>query len=446
MLVARRRELFPLYHPAAAMYNQTLRATLFDDARALGRRAAGVGSPRDAAGLLLVIAGAARGSRPPAAAQVPAKPQTASLDSEAPPGSPPHWLPNERWVMQHWLPLRRGAPVLAAAASRRGDVWRWLRDDTRNLAGLARAARLGARGAGARARRAVARASCASRRGWRCSSRARCATLTQGHLSQHIFFHSLHQNAIPDAAPEIFGTQHDAVPLPAPLRALAADDLPAQRALARARAGAAEQTLRAMVARGVRGPGDPGVAGRAAARAPAAPGPALAAADALQRPAAAQAPRGSIATASNYSNNAALSRRRAARCVWEGYEAKLAIAKARGEIGVVAPAAGGLPRRSAADPAAARQRRARPTTRRCRPTGAGSRSSPPRATSTSPSATAQMRRLRARPARPGARRAARDRLRRRDRHSAYNPSLSADGRRRRVRDLGVRARRARRAG
>jgi DNA polymerase len=28
--------LFPLYHPAAAMYNQTLRETLFADARALG--------------------------------------------------------------------------------------------------------------------------------------------------------------------------------------------------------------------------------------------------------------------------------------------------------------------------------------------------------------------------------------------------------------------------
>ena len=28
--------LFPLYHPAAAMYNQTLSATLFADARALG--------------------------------------------------------------------------------------------------------------------------------------------------------------------------------------------------------------------------------------------------------------------------------------------------------------------------------------------------------------------------------------------------------------------------
>jgi DNA polymerase len=32
------RTLFPLYHPAAAMYNQTLRATLFEDARALGDR------------------------------------------------------------------------------------------------------------------------------------------------------------------------------------------------------------------------------------------------------------------------------------------------------------------------------------------------------------------------------------------------------------------------
>jgi uracil-DNA glycosylase len=30
--------LFPLYHPAAAMYNQTLKATLFEDARALGDR------------------------------------------------------------------------------------------------------------------------------------------------------------------------------------------------------------------------------------------------------------------------------------------------------------------------------------------------------------------------------------------------------------------------
>jgi len=35
-LTAGGRTLFPLYHPAAAMYNQSLRETLFADARALG--------------------------------------------------------------------------------------------------------------------------------------------------------------------------------------------------------------------------------------------------------------------------------------------------------------------------------------------------------------------------------------------------------------------------
>ena len=34
-LIVDGQTLFPLYHPAAAMYNQSLRATLFDDARAL---------------------------------------------------------------------------------------------------------------------------------------------------------------------------------------------------------------------------------------------------------------------------------------------------------------------------------------------------------------------------------------------------------------------------
>jgi DNA polymerase len=34
-MTERGRVLFPLYHPAAALYNQSLRATLFEDARAL---------------------------------------------------------------------------------------------------------------------------------------------------------------------------------------------------------------------------------------------------------------------------------------------------------------------------------------------------------------------------------------------------------------------------
>src|SRR4029078_10803174 len=46
-LTERGRVLFPLYHPAAALYNQSLRATLFEDAR--GRRAAPAQGQRGAA-------------------------------------------------------------------------------------------------------------------------------------------------------------------------------------------------------------------------------------------------------------------------------------------------------------------------------------------------------------------------------------------------------------
>src|SRR4051794_11430972 len=133
----------------------------------------------------------------PASGQV-AKPQTTSLDSEAPPGSPPHWLPNETWVMQHWLPYDE-TRLYALLGVTRGDTWRWLRDDTRNLAGLAALH-------GYADPHALARALVAPWQG-RLRDPARLAllesralrTLTQGHLSQHIFFHSLHQNAIPDA-------------------------------------------------------------------------------------------------------------------------------------------------------------------------------------------------------------------------------------------------------
>jgi uracil-DNA glycosylase len=35
LVIERNRALFPMYHPAAALHNQSLRTTLFDDARAL---------------------------------------------------------------------------------------------------------------------------------------------------------------------------------------------------------------------------------------------------------------------------------------------------------------------------------------------------------------------------------------------------------------------------
>src|SRR4051795_13734678 len=270
----------------------------------------------------------------PAAAQTqaPAKPQTKSLDSEAPPGSPPHWLPNEQWVMQHWLPYDE-TRLYSLLGIDRGDVWRWLRDDTRTLADLAQ---LHGWEPAALARELVAP--------WRghlreprrlavLESRA-LRTLTQGHLSQHIFFHSLHQNAIPDAAPRIFGTSTTQF---RDLRRSELSPLMICRlnGLSRAHAqDSAEQTLRDMAARAVKGQAMPGAqADRLLAR-QLRQVPRWLAPTRYNGPPPLKQPRGSIATASNYSNNAALAGDGQA-AVWEGYEAKLPTAKARGEIGVL---------------------------------------------------------------------------------------------------------------
>src|SRR5438045_1707387 len=67
-----------------------------------------------------------------AAAAAPAR----AADSQAPPGAPPHWLPNESWVHEHWLPYDE-TRLYALLHITRGELWRQLRDDTRNVAELA---------------------------------------------------------------------------------------------------------------------------------------------------------------------------------------------------------------------------------------------------------------------------------------------------------------------
>ena len=274
----------------------------------------------------------------PAGAQT-AKPQTTSLDSEAPPGSPPHWLPDETWVMQHWIPYDE-TRLYTLLGVTRGDIWRWLRDDTRNLAGLA--ALHGWKDPGALARALV--------EPWRghlrepgrlalLESRA-LRTLTQGHLSQHIFFHSLHQNAIPDAAPEIFGTSTTRF---RDLRRSELSPLMICRLNGHSRAHAqqaAEATLRAMVARGVNGQAMPASQGERLLGRQLRQVPRWLQQTRYNGPPPLKQPRGSIATASNYSNNPAMAADGRA-IVWERYEAKLALAKSRGEIGVVAGTAFG---------------------------------------------------------------------------------------------------------
>jgi Tol biopolymer transport system component/plastocyanin len=128
---------------------------------------------------------------------------THSADSGAPAHAPAHWLPPEAWVYNHWLPYDETRLYRLLGITRVG-LWEQLRDDHRTLAQLAArhgwpdprrlaaalvapdAARVGAKRAAVLRRRAL-------------------LTITQGHLAQHLFFHSLHQFAIASEAPAIFG-------------------------------------------------------------------------------------------------------------------------------------------------------------------------------------------------------------------------------------------------
>jgi hypothetical protein len=128
-------------------------------------------------------------------------------DSEAPEDAAPYWLPNEPWVMEHWLPYDEGRLYVLTRTSR-DELWRYLRDDRRTLAAFA--ARRGWRAG------ALARALVAPRRGRVGAAqlavlRGRALrTLTQGHLAQHMLFHSLHQRTLASAAARVFGVRAEA--------------------------------------------------------------------------------------------------------------------------------------------------------------------------------------------------------------------------------------------
>ncbi|MBA2348180.1 MAG: PD40 domain-containing protein [Solirubrobacterales bacterium] len=171
-------------------------------------------------------------------------------DSAAPKGALPHWLPNERWVYQHWLPFDESRLYTELGVSR-AAIWRHLRNDAEHdLAQLGRRRGLGPRELAARlvaprvAHVSTARAALLRERAYR--------VLTQGHLSQHILFHSLHQTAVPNRARYIFGTSRLDF-----LRRRRAEAGPAQIGRLFGRTDGqmrrrTEQTLRRMSARGVR--------------------------------------------------------------------------------------------------------------------------------------------------------------------------------------------------
>jgi Tol biopolymer transport system component/plastocyanin len=129
--------------------------------------------------------------------------QKASFDSLAPTRAPAHWLPPEDWVYNHWLPYDEGR-LYALLGVTRGDIWRQLRDDHHTIAELA--AKHGWPDPAKLAAALVAPRRAAVPRLMLRQLRARALrTITQGHLAQHLLFHSLHQFAIPSEAPDIFG-------------------------------------------------------------------------------------------------------------------------------------------------------------------------------------------------------------------------------------------------
>src|SRR3954452_1480330 len=133
----------------------------------------------------------------------PGKPiVTKSPDSAAPRGAAAHWLPPEAWVYNHWMAYDETRLYRLVGITRR-QLWRQLRDDRRTLAQLASRhgwpdpRRLAA------ALVATERRRVGARRAAELEARA-LRTITQGHLAQHVFFHSLHQFAIASEAPDMF--------------------------------------------------------------------------------------------------------------------------------------------------------------------------------------------------------------------------------------------------
>ncbi len=135
--------------------------------------------------------------------RVPAPVAGRPPDSDAPAGAAPHWLPADMWVHRHWIPFDEDR-LHALLRTDRDELWSWLRHDLRTIAqlGARRGWRQPSRLAGALVAPRARHVSPAMLR--RLRSRTR-RILVQGHLSQHILLHTLHQDVGPGHARELFG-------------------------------------------------------------------------------------------------------------------------------------------------------------------------------------------------------------------------------------------------
>lgn len=173
---------------AATSESATVAPAMFPS-RSLARAAAGVGLLLT---LLLVLA-------PAAGAQ----------DPMAPPGAPKTWLPKYEWVLNHFFPYdgRTLYRVLGTDDQKlRGFYGGQAHEVVPPITDLARLRGISR----ARLTRILMRPwrGKVSRRRFAALRRRTILTLTQGHVLQHMLFHPLHEKALMEAEPEIFGADH----------------------------------------------------------------------------------------------------------------------------------------------------------------------------------------------------------------------------------------------
>lgn len=135
-------------------------------------------------------------------------PEASAHDSLAPPGAPHTWLPNEGWVMRHWVPFDERA-LTTRLGLRPRELEAYLYDDHRALADLARA-----RGIDPAQLRDALVAPWRPLVGDAQYELLRGRTermLTQPHLAQHVLFHVFHAGMLAHDPLGTFGLPVDTV-------------------------------------------------------------------------------------------------------------------------------------------------------------------------------------------------------------------------------------------
>jgi hypothetical protein len=123
-------------------------------------------------------------------------------DSDAPPGAPDTWLPDEAWVGEHWIPYDERDLYRVLEIDQAGLVG-WLSGERDNLAGLARARGMTPSAAVDAILRPQRTRLSASR--YRLLRSRALRTFTQTHLSVHLFFHPLHDDSFQRVLPDVLG-------------------------------------------------------------------------------------------------------------------------------------------------------------------------------------------------------------------------------------------------